>query len=262
LGSVNRAFMSSAARQPVVRRAVASCVATALLGGAASCKREQRSFRVPPPAAQLSEAVPSNDPLRPGPVMQATDSTTVAVSMSRLTSEPYGNQFLNNAQAQSDGQTLYEAMNCSGCHAHGGGGMGPPLLDNKWFYGSAPAEVYTSIMEGRPNGMPSFRGRIPDFQVWEIAAYVLSLSGQANPNAASGREDHMAAQPPPNSKPKETPTTVPEPATLPARGTSTGEVSPPPTTTAPPTTSPPSTRSAAGTEPATAPTGGAGAESK
>jgi len=86
--------------------------------------------------------------------------------------------------------------------------------------------------------MPSFRGRIPDNQVWELVAYVRSLSGQANPNAAPGREDHMTAQPPPNSMPKEKPVLVPEPATGPSGGHVTGAVAKPTTTGTEPSTQP------------------------
>jgi cytochrome c oxidase cbb3-type subunit 3 len=171
---------------------------------------------------------------------EGTKSTSQPVHLVRVLQEPYGSQYPQNAQALSDGQMLYEGFNCSGCHAHGGGGMGPPLLDNKWFYGSDPQQVYLSIVEGRPNGMPSFRGRIPDYQVWELTAYVRSLSGQANTNAAGGREDHMSAQPPPNSMPKEKPQTVPEPTTGPAGGSATGQVEP--------------STNASGTEPTTRPT--------
>src|SRR5919199_1094602 len=83
----------------------------------------------------------------------------------------------NNAPAIAEGQFLYNQMNCVGCHAHGGGAIGPALMDDKWIYGSQPEQIFATIVEGRPNGMPSFRGRIPDHQVWEIAAYVRSMSG-------------------------------------------------------------------------------------
>jgi hypothetical protein len=55
--------------------------------------------------------------------------------------------------------------------------MGPPLMDDQWIYGSAPANVVATILEGRPNGMPAFRGKIPDHQAMQIAAYVRSMSG-------------------------------------------------------------------------------------
>jgi cytochrome c oxidase cbb3-type subunit 3 len=181
-----------------------------------SCKREQRSFRAPPAAAELSDDVPANTPVRPGPSIHGTDSTNQPVSVSRLLNEPYGRELANNAQGLSDGQSLFEWFNCSGCHAHGGGGMGPPLMDKAWLYGSDPPHVYESILEGRPNGMPSYRGRIADYQIWELVAFVRSMSGHASPNAASGREDHMAASPPPNSIPKQSPIPATEPTTGPA----------------------------------------------
>ena len=61
-----------------------------------------------------------------------------------------------NAFALSEGKRLYSAFNCVGCHAHGGGGMGPALIDDKWIYGHEPGQIFATIVEGRPNGMPSF----------------------------------------------------------------------------------------------------------
>jgi cytochrome c oxidase cbb3-type subunit 3 len=43
--------------------------------------------------------------------------------------------------------------------------------------------------------MPSFRDRIPDQQIWEIAAYVLSMSGHAPKDAASSRSDDLRSGP-------------------------------------------------------------------
>lgn len=75
------------------------------------------------------------------------------------------------------GKTLYAWYNCAGCHApEGGGGMGPPLSDGEWIYGSDPASVYETIVRGRPNGMPTWGGRIPEDHIWKLVAYVRSLS--------------------------------------------------------------------------------------
>jgi len=60
-------------------------------------------------------------------------------------------------------------------------------------------------VQGRPNGMPSFVGKIPDYQVWEIAAYVRSMSGQLPSDVAPSRSDHMAATVPEAAKEKEHP---------------------------------------------------------
>lgn len=87
-----------------------------------------------------------------------------------------------NEEMIQAGQQLYAAMNCVGCHANGGGGMGPPLIDDTWIYGSSIEHIVSSIREGRPNGMPSYRGRLPDEQIWQIAAYVRSMSQEVEGN--------------------------------------------------------------------------------
>ncbi len=35
-----------------------------------------------------------------------------------------------------------------------------------------PENIYATIINGRPNGMPAFGGKIPPQQVWQIVAYV------------------------------------------------------------------------------------------
>ncbi|MDQ3802593.1 MAG: c-type cytochrome [Acidobacteriota bacterium] len=106
------------------------------------------------------------------------------------------NEYEENAAALSDGKRLYTWFNCVGCHAHGGGGMGPALMDDQWIYGGEPDQIFATIVEGRPNGMPSFRGKIPDYQVWQLAAYVRSMSGQVPKDAAPARDDHMSTKKP------------------------------------------------------------------
>jgi cytochrome c oxidase cbb3-type subunit 3 len=154
-----------------------------------SCKRDIHSFSVEPPSADSTKRVRLTE-LYPG-----TNSKPAAVK----------NEYEENALALSEGKRLYSYMNCAGCHAHGGGGMGPPLMDEKWIYGSNPEQIFATIVEGRPNGMPSFEGKLPDFQVWQIAAYVRSLSGLASKGAAPGREDHMNGPPKENSVKKASP---------------------------------------------------------
>ena len=83
--------------------------------------------------------------------------------------------------------------------------MGPPLMDAKWIYGSRPANIFETIVEGRPNGMPSFRNKVPDSQVWQLVAYVQSMSGQAPIDALPSRSDHMRYSTPENARRAETP---------------------------------------------------------
>lgn len=100
-----------------------------------------------------------------------------------------------NAFDISEGQRLFKWFNCGGCHFNGGGGIGPALMDDQWIYGSSMENIAASIREGRPNGMPSFRGKIPEDQVWQIAAYVRSMSGLAPKSAVSARSDGLNAVP-------------------------------------------------------------------
>jgi len=146
----------------------------------AGCEREERGFRVDPPSSSRVNTIRLSE-LQPGPAqpMPATK-----------------NEYEENAYAVSEGARLYQWYNCVGCHAHGGGGMGPPLMDEKWLYGADPAQIFSTIVEGRPNGMPSFRGKVPDHQVWQLVAYVRSMSGQVPKDVAPGREDNMSTKKP------------------------------------------------------------------
>lgn len=78
-------------------------------------------------------------------------------------------------------------------------------MDDQWIYGSNPENIYATVVEGRPNGMPSFAGKIPSFEVWQIVAYVRSLSGQESKAASPGRDDHMNVKKPEQSTEKEKP---------------------------------------------------------
>ena len=111
---------------------------------------------------------------------------------------PENSPYQDNAYGISEGKRLYENFNCVGCHSHGGGGMGPALMDEKWIYGSHPANIFETIVEGRPNGMPAFGGRIPSQQVWQIVSYIDALAGQVPQDAAPGRSDDMSVTRPEN----------------------------------------------------------------
>jgi cytochrome c oxidase cbb3-type subunit 3 len=80
------------------------------------------------------------------------------------------------------GMKDFDVFNCSGCHAaNGGGGMGPSLSDNQWIYRSSPANIYLTIVQGRSAGMPAFGAMLPDRTVWELVAYIKSISQKPGP---------------------------------------------------------------------------------
>ena len=81
-------------------------------------------------------------------------------------------------------------------------------MDDKWIYGGASANIFNTIIEGRPNGMPAFAGKIPPYQVWQLVAYVRSLSGLVPQDATSARSDHMQAKTPGTTQAQEHPTST------------------------------------------------------
>jgi cytochrome c oxidase cbb3-type subunit III len=153
------------------------------------CRRENRVFDPGSTDAQLSNGVAVND-VHAGTEFNAPTSYT---------------HYESSAYAVSEGKRLYMAYNCVGCHAHGGGAIGPPLMDSIWIYGSEPNQIYSTIVQGRPNGMPSFAGKIPEYQVWELVAYVRSMSGQLPSDVAPSRSDEMPVAQAEQSRKKEHP---------------------------------------------------------
>lgn len=169
--------MSSRSRPAVRVTLILSLAASALAG----CERERRDL-----AAGPQESAPrvQTTTLTPGPGQA-------------LPKDPRAALYENSAYHVSEGARLFRWYNCNGCHANGGGGMGPALIDDEWRYGSEMEQLYGTIAQGRPNGMPAFQGKATDEQIWELAAYVRSLSG-LNPKTASSRRDAMTSTPPRN----------------------------------------------------------------
>ena len=66
-----------------------------------------------------------------------------------------------------------------------GGGMGPALSEGRFIYGSSPANLFLSIYQGRPNGMPAWGDILPESTIWELVAYVESIAHP--PSATFGR---------------------------------------------------------------------------
>jgi mono/diheme cytochrome c family protein len=90
--------------------------------------------------------------------------------------ERVSNTEAHNAKAAEEGATLFTSMNCDGCHGGGAvGAVGPSLTDGRWRYGGADADIYRSIAEGRPKGMPSFGGALQPAMIWRLVAYLRSL---------------------------------------------------------------------------------------
>lgn len=75
------------------------------------------------------------------------------------------------------GMRYFIQFNCVGCHApNGGGGMGPALSKGFFQYRGEPANIFLTISQGRPLGMPSWGAFLPDEVIWDLVSYVKSIS--------------------------------------------------------------------------------------
>lgn len=87
------------------------------------------------------------------------------------------NPFEGDRNAVATGARIFVAYNCIDCHgADGSGAMGPSFQDGRWRFGGSASAVFESIYQGRPEGMPSWGGRISEEQIWMLVAYVRSLA--------------------------------------------------------------------------------------
>lgn len=90
--------------------------------------------------------------------------------------EKFTNSASNDAKAAEAGASLFTGMNCDGCHGGGAvGAVGPSLTDGRWRYGGTDADIFRSIAEGRPKGMPAFGGVLQPAMIWRLVAYIKSL---------------------------------------------------------------------------------------
>ena len=152
-----------------------------LLLALAGCEREERHF-----SAEIQNATGGETGVR-----RSSNQPGMALGGQVKLAARNISMYDDNAFAVNEGKRLYHWYNCSGCHANGGGSIGPALMDSQWTYGSDPQSIFDTIMRGRPNGMPSFGGHIPEDQVWKIVAYVRSMGGAVRTDVAPSRSDSI-----------------------------------------------------------------------
>jgi cytochrome c oxidase cbb3-type subunit 3 len=181
---------------------IAVVIGSSVLAG---CDREARSFRQPPQLAATPQAPRVSELQAGGKTEDTQPQAGQAVKAAGVKQSVRANPYEDNAYAVSQGKRLFTWYNCVGCHGHGGGGMGPALMDEKWLYGSRPQDIFTTIVEGRPNGMPSFRDRIPEQQVWQLVTYVRSMSGLLRSDVLPGRSDELQSGEPEVARDPKTP---------------------------------------------------------
>ena len=144
---------------------LACCIVAAACGSSADAAQQQSA----PPAQQSQWGASA-------PFVQHPDNIQPGVALSRPF-VPIVNPYEGNAARLAEGSKLFIAYNCMDCHgADGSGAMGPSLQDGRWHFGGTNGEVFQSIYEGRPDGMPAFGGRISDGDIWRLVTYVRSVA--------------------------------------------------------------------------------------
>lgn len=87
--------------------------------------------------------------------------------------DPRARLYATNVWQQSEGGRMFRWQGCDRCHGETSAGAAR-LTDDRWAYGGAVTELYVSIAEGRP-GMPAYRGKVAEEQIWQMAGYVHGL---------------------------------------------------------------------------------------
>ena len=91
------------------------------------------------------------------------------------------NPYEGKADIAKIGAQLFISYNCVDCHgADGSGAMGPSLADGRWHFGGSSGEIFESIYQGRPDGMPAWGGKISDADIWRLVTYLHTLEQGKN----------------------------------------------------------------------------------
>jgi cytochrome c(L) len=88
------------------------------------------------------------------------------------------NKYTGNPEAIKEGRAIFLKYGCSGCHGvGGGGGMGPPLVDDVWKFGSSDETLFKLVKGQIPDQtMPKVLGeQMTDDEIWKAIAYIRSI---------------------------------------------------------------------------------------
>lgn len=82
-------------------------------------------------------------------------------------------KLVENPKALKMGQRIF-LNNCALCHGNDAGGFFgfPDLTDREWLYGGSPAEIKTTVMEGRTGQMPAWGAVIGEKGVRDVSTFV------------------------------------------------------------------------------------------
>jgi hypothetical protein len=108
-------------------------------------------------------------------------------------SDPRGPLFEKNSWRVSEGGLYFTLYGCGACHGESARGY-LDLADDRWRYGGSIRDVFLSTADGRAGGMPAYRSRMPQEQLWQVTAYVLQLH-KLKPAARRRQDGDQQGQP-------------------------------------------------------------------
>ncbi len=104
--------------------------------------------------------------------------------------------FNGNQQDAVAGRQAFLKYNCVGCHGGlAGGAMGPSLRDSTWKFGGSDAQILNTLHNGRPAGMPAWKGKIPDAELKQIIVYIHSMRTPQEPTFFFSATDTTTIKP-------------------------------------------------------------------
>ena len=161
-------------RKYILRPAIAAFMGVAVAQFASA--QQPPTAAVPPTAMPPAPQINANTPSEAyGQFLKVPTNTIVpgAVPVRPQIEIPA----LQDPAAPQRGLMAFNAFNCVGCHmGNGGGGMGPALSAGNFIYGDEPKNIYLTIVQGRPHGMPAWGSVLPNQTIWDLVAYISNLS--------------------------------------------------------------------------------------
>jgi cytochrome c oxidase cbb3-type subunit 3 len=153
---------------PLARAAL--CTAVALV--AAACNRG---------AEGKSDGGASGD-VAAGSTVTAAGNTDETGYVGEIPTIAMRANFTGNVQQAVAGRQAFLKYNCYGCHGGlAGGAMGPSLRDDEWKYGGTDEQIMSSLHQGRPAGMPAWRGVATEQELRDIVTYIRTMRTAQEP---------------------------------------------------------------------------------
>jgi cytochrome c oxidase cbb3-type subunit 3 len=166
-------------------RAAALLVAGSVIVALGACREDTQDVRggaqgnvtLPQQQAGVARATDTTGLPPEGALARVAIGDLAGVGNNTLDAQ-VANPYANDRAAVEEGHDKFIDMNCASCHGYDlKGGMGPDLTDTYWRYGGSPADIYKSIYEGRPQGMPAWGRALPPQVIWKVVSYIQSKGG-------------------------------------------------------------------------------------